>query len=237
MRQAPHYLLIGNGRVARHFRHYFSLLSLSFTTWQRGESEATLQQEIHRATHILILISDQQIEYFIAQHLKNTTALLIHFSGSLISAEAHGAHPLMPFNQDLYDLAQYKAIPFVIDHDAPAFNTLLPGLPNQHARLEKSLKPKYHALCVLSANFSCLLWQKLFTSLEQEFHLPPDIAKTCLQQQTNNLLANPKTAFTGPLVRGDAVTIEKNKAALAGDPFQKVYESFVECYQALKKET
>lgn len=110
MRQVPRYLLIGNGRVAKHFRHYFTSLGLSFTTWQRNQPDMQLQ--LRDVSHILLLISDQQIETFIQQHLSNTSALLVHFSGSLISEKAHGAHPLMTFSHSLYDISQYQRIPF-----------------------------------------------------------------------------------------------------------------------------
>jgi hypothetical protein len=231
MRQVPYYLLIGNGRVAHHIRHYFSLLGISFATWQRGDPEEKLQQSLQHVSHVLLLITDAHIESFIQHHLKNSTALRIHCSGSLVTEHAYGAHPLMTFNKDhLYSLAQYQAIPFIVDDDAPAFEALLPGLPNPHVRLKKSLKPKYHALCVLSGNFSCLLWQKLFSSLEREFHFPADIAYPYLQQQTQNLLRHYPTALTGPLVRSDQATIQKNLTALAGDPFQEIYQAFINCY-------
>lgn len=236
MRQVPHYLIIGNGRVARHFQHFFSLLSLSFSAWNRRESLDKLQSELTSATHVLLLISDKAIDDFAAQHLATSKALRIHFSGSLVSQHAYGAHPLFSFNQDLYDLHHYQSFPFVIDQDAPPFETLLPGLPNQHVRLHTSLKAKYHALCVLSGNFSCLLWQKLFSSFEHELQLPPTIAHAYLQQQMRNLLMNPQTALTGPLVRNDTDTIQKNLAALTEDPFQSVYQSFVTCFQKMQKE-
>jgi hypothetical protein len=142
----------------------------------------------------------------------------------------------MSFNPDVYTLEQYITIPFVLDHDAPPFAALLPGLTNQHAYLDKSLKAKYHALCVLSGNFSCLLWQKLLNSLEGEFHLPSTFAQAYLRQQTENLLHNPATALTGPIVRHDVATISNNIAALAGDPFQDIYKSFISCYQQLQGE-
>ena len=234
MRQVPRYLLIGNGRVAKHFQHYFTSLGLSFTTWQRNHSDTHLQSQLHDVSHILLLISDQQIEAFIQQHLTNTSALLVHFSGSLISEKAHGAHPLMTFSHSLYDIDQYQRIPFVVDQDAPAFEDLLPGLPNAHVRLDKSLKAKYHALCVMSGNFSCMLWQKLFSSFEQELKIPATIAEHYLRQQTQNLMTHPQTALTGPLVRGDVLTIEKNLNALEGDPFKEIYESFVRCYNQIR---
>lgn len=236
MRQVPHYLIIGNGRVATHIQHYFILLQLPYSSWHRPQSYSLLNQELNRATHVLILISDDAIESFIEQRLPLFSGIKIHFSGSLVTDKAHGVHPLMTFSRRLYDLEKYKLIPFVIDHDAPPFEDLLPGLSNQHARLNKSFKAKYHALCVLSGNFSCLLWQKLFNSLETEFNIPASFSEHYLQQQTQNLLTTPQTALTGPLVRGDYHTIEKNIAALENDPFQDVYKSFLTCYQNIKQE-
>ncbi len=234
MRQVPRYLLIGDGRVARHFQHYFTLLQLSFVCWHRKQSVTQLEQKLHDSSHVLILISDKAIEEFIATYLKDTKAFLIHFSGSVITDSAYGAHPLSSFSSSLWDVSQYQAIPFILDEDAPLFETLLPGLSNQHVRLAKSLKPKYHALCVLSGNFSCLLWQKLFATFEQDFHIPKTMARPYLQQIIQNLLAHPESALTGPLVRNDQTTIAKNIEALANDPFHDVYLSFVKCYEAIQ---
>ncbi len=235
MRQVPHYLLIGNGRVARHFQYYFSLLKLNFSCWHRGQALAQLQAAISEATHILLLISDAAIEAFAAEHLQQTSAICIHFSGSHISERVYGAHPLMTFNELQYDLARYQSVPFIVDHDAPHYSDLLPGLPNHHVRIAKSLKPKYHAYCVLAGNFSCLLWQKLFHSFEQELQIPIEMAHPFLQQVTENLCTAPQTALTGPLTRNDHVTIEKNMAALADDPFQDVYASFVTAFSKQRK--
>jgi len=231
MGQVPHYLLIGNGRVSRHFQHYFSLLNISFSLWHSNFSLATLNEQLKSCTHILILISDDAIESFITENLNNTTALRIHFSGSLSLEQAYGAHPLMTFSSDLYAKERYLTIHFVIDDDAPDFEILLPGIPNSHSRLQKINKEKYHALCVLSGNFSCMLWQKLFSSLENEFNIPQSAAYPFLQQQTQNLLDHYQSALTGPLVRDDKKTITKNLAALSEDLFQQVYQSFVSCYQ------
>ncbi len=234
MRQVPHYLIIGNGRVARHFQHYFTLCHLPFSIWHKGMTLDALKTILPSITHILILISDQHIDAFIQENLLTTPARMIHFSGSLISPYAVGAHPLMSFSDTLYDLAKYQSIPFVVDNDAPAFETILPGLPNASFKINKHLKAKYHALCVLSGNFSCLLWQKLFDSLEQEFNLPANIAHAYLQQQTQNLLENSKTALTGPLVRNDTLTLKNNLDSLQDDPFQAIYHSFITCYQQLQ---
>lgn len=233
MRQVPHYLIIGSGRVAAHIQHYFSLLSVPYSSWHRTQSHSLLDEKIPSATHILLLINDGAIETFIDEHLQHSSALKIHFSGSLVTDLAYGAHPLMTFAQQLYELPTYQAIPFVLDDNAPAFDELFPGLPNQHTRLRTSLKAKYHALCVMSGNFTCLLWQKFFNTLENEFNIPRTIAHPFLQQQMQNLMMQPQAALTGPLVRNDKMTIEKNIAALTSDPFQDVYKSFLACYQRM----
>jgi hypothetical protein len=85
-------------------------------------------------------------------------------------------------------------------------------------------------------DFSCLLWQKLFSCFEEQLNIPAHFAHSYLRQQTQNLLGNAKTALTGPLVRNDVITINKNIAALENDPFQEIYLSFVECYKKLTAE-
>jgi len=234
VRQVPEYLIIGNGRVSRNFQHYFNLLALPFNVWHRKLSESDLKQKTSTASHILVLTSDQAIESIV-----KTVALpekyWIHFSGALVTNLAFGAHPLMTFNESLYSYEEYSAIPFVLDHDAPAFDRLLPGLQNPHVRLQKDLKPKYHALCVAAGNFSCLLWQKLFSTFENDFNIPSSYAHPYLQKQTENLIQDYTKALTGPLVRHDQTTIKKNLSALTADPFQQIYESFLLCYQKMQE--
>lgn len=227
MRQVPHYLIIGNGRVAKHFCHYFNQLGIVFSCWHRKLPREQLDKLLSSATHILILISDDAIDCFINSYLSTSKACLIHCSGSLTSEKAYGAHPLMSFSHELYAIEQYQAMTFVVDDDAPDSSELLPGLPNASVRLKKSLKAKYHALCVMAGNFSCILWQKLMRSFEQEFHLPSSISHPFLMQQSKNIMSDYTTALTGPLVRGDDETIAKNIAALEGDSFQEIYKSFV----------
>src|SRR3990167_3689335 len=235
MRQVPHYLIIGSGRLATHLQHYFFHLQLGYDTWCRQRSKAALAPKLEKATHVLLAISDDAIETWIQEALSGTTAMRIHFSGRLVSEHAYGAHPLMTFTRELYVLRQYQAIPFVIYGDAPPFEQLFPGLLNPSVRLQRAQKEKYHALCVMSGNFSCMLWQKLLTTFEREFGFDASIAHPYLQQQTQNIMRHYQQALTGPLVRQDRETLERDRNALAGDPFQAIFDSFVSCYQTLKK--
>ena len=231
MRQVPNYLIIGNGRVARHLCRYFTLLKIKkYSCWDRSQPLERLHELAASATHLLVAIKDSAIEPFIDEHLGHYAAKKIHFSGSLVTKKAYGAHPLMTFGPKMYDLEKYLAIPFVIDAKAPPFRDLFPGLHNPHVRLNPAQKAKYHALCVMAGNFSCLLWQKLFDSLHSEFGIRPHTADMYLRQQTENLLADYKTALTGPLARGDQETLKRNLKALEGDPFQAVYQAFVKAH-------
>ncbi len=324
MRQVPKYLIIGNGRVARHFCHYFSLLKIKqYSQWDRSQPLSRLHELTTDATHILLLIKDSAIEPFIDEHLTDiapcshihtfNTALTqlkkdknhasvnnmgaalksfteahtlhaaarrnmvqlhkmldsvqeyiglpesaaqldnairklaegitalkvslpaatkVHFSGSLVTKKAFGAHPLMTFGPDLYSLEKYLAIPFVVDAKAPPFRDLLPNLHNPNVRLSAQQKAKYHATCVLAGNFTALLWQKFFETLTKEFEFPAHFGDMYLKQQMENLLKDYKTALTGPLVRGDMDTVNANLKALQGDPYQGVYLSFVKAYTA-----
>ncbi len=230
-KQVPQYLIIGRGRVARHFFYYFTLLNIHCSIWNRNDPPEQLDLHLRNSTHILVLLRDQAIEQFILNNKKNSQAFFMHFSGSLISSQAYGTHPLMTFNQNLYTLAEYKQIPFIIDHDCPDFSELLPGIPNPHYRLNKAFKPKYHAFCVLAGNFSCILWQKLFYQFQHEFNLPEAAAHPFLKQQMRNLIMDPKQALTGPLTRNDYGTLEKNITALEEDAFKEIYLAFINCYR------
>ena len=230
MGQVPHYLVIGNGRVARHVLRYFSLSDIAHSHWHRGMDAAALRGLAQKATHTLLLVSDGAIAD-VAALLGDADVMKVHFSGALSTDAAYGAHPLMTFGPDLYTLEKYKTIPFVVDDDAPDFSTLLPGFSNPHTYLPRAQKGRYHAMCVMAANYSCILWQRFFSVLEHEFGMPPDSGHPFLQQQTENLLRDHVNALTGPLARGDEKTIAKNLEGLADDPYRRIYEAFVTVYK------
>lgn len=234
MRQVPNYTIIGNGRIAKHFCYYFDLLQIPYQHWYRKAAKP-LAALITSASPILLLINDAEIDNFIEQNSCLIGKKLIHFSGCLVSSQAYGAHPLQTFSHELYTLEQYQAIPFIIEQEGPAFNELLPGLPNPHFPMAKQFKPYYHALCVMANNFTTILWQKLFREFSNKLALPPECALPMLEQTVANLTTNYETALTGPFARGDTSTLTKNLAALANDPFQTIFQAFVSVKQEENK--
>jgi 2-dehydropantoate 2-reductase len=241
MGQVPHKNLaklgiVGDGRVARHFAHYFTLAGLPFRQWSRRVSETDptpIESRLADCETVLLLIRDSAIVPFIHENPFLQERQLVHFSGSLSTPLASGMHPLMTFGFSLYDLGAYQRIPFVCELGA-RFGEVFPSLPNPSFSITPEQKALYHSLCVMSGNFTVLLWRKMFEELEGKLGIPREAALPYLAQISANLSLNagdPGGALTGPLVRGDMETIQRNLDALEGDPFQKIYRSFVEAYQ------
>jgi len=224
LRQVPKYLIMGSGRVARHMSYYLSLLEIPFIQWDGIEHVKTLLTKIDR---VLVLVSDSAIEKVITENGLIEKSKIIQFSGALVTDRAYGAHPLMTFGNEVYDLKTYQGFPFIIENEGPDFSELMPGLPNLSYKIPRELKPLYHSLCVLSGNFTVLLWQKFFTDMKNKFGVPQESIKPFLHQTLINLEKNYESAFTGPLSRRDLETIQRNITALASDPYADVYRSFV----------
>ena len=227
---APPFGIVGNGRVARHLHHYFTLLGLPVSAWSRNGRGPSPPETLAACQTVLILIPDGEIVPFIDTWPALQQKRLVHCSGRLVTGAAEGAHPLMTFGPALYDLEAYRAIPFVLDTGGTPFSTLLPGLPNRSFTIPAADRPYYHALCVIAGNFSTLLWVKLFDELEGRFGIPASAAHPYLKRMAANLVADGHGALTGPLARGDAKTIAANLTALEGDPYHAVYAAFKKVY-------
>lgn len=228
------YLIVGNGRTAKHFTHYLRALDLTFYQWRRGDSHLNeLTQAVDRA---LLLISDKSIEPFVEANEFLKAKMLIHFSGAMSFDFAFSAHPLNTFGEDLYPIEVYKQTPFIVDSHAPPFEQLLPGFKNPHFKIDQNKKDLYHALCVMSGNFTTLLWQCAFRKFERDLGLPKSALFTYLNQVKENLIANSDTALTGPLTRDDSATIKRNLDALEGTAEQALYKSFLHYYSEVQNE-
>lgn len=234
MGQVPNvnYLLIGGGRLGRHLHFYLRNLDLSLQTWTRREPVAELKLKLGSASHVLLAIPDREIESFIQAHLHSFNGTIVHFSGALVSKLGQSAHPLMTFSETLYSPEKYRDIPFIIE-DTSEFHEILPGLPNKSYKIAAEKKPLYHAYCVMSGNFTTLLWEKFFSDLKNELGVPAEAAEAYLKQIASNLteVAEGKTAsvLTGPIVRGDLETVNKNLEALdkSFDLYSGIYRAFV----------
>lgn len=228
------YLLIGSGRLARHLSFYFKHLNLNFdTSSRRDHSPSELNNKIKGSDVVLLAISDGGISSFYDSQSENAAEKIwVHFSGALHHPEILGFHPLMSFGSDLYDPKTYLSIPFISEMEQKSFEQVFPELPNPHFKISKEKKALYHAYCVMGGNFTQLLWWMVEEAFEKELGLPAASLHSIKSQVFSNTLKDSKSALTGPLVRGDSETIEKNILALEGNT-PALYREFVNVYQRL----
>jgi hypothetical protein len=140
MQKRP-YLIVGNGKLARHFKHYFKLLDIEYYQWARGSVDS-FNKFYNHVDKIVVLIADDSIESFIKQYYKKNDSdkIWIHCSGILSTPLAISAHPLSTFGNELYDLETYKSVPFVTEKEQLSFKEIFPEFPNSSYQIPKEKK-------------------------------------------------------------------------------------------------
>ena len=228
----PSYLIIGNGRVAKHLLHYFSLLGIRTQQYHYKEPIELLDQKLQNSTHILVLIKDDAIEDFIKTNLLDKCAnkLITHCSGALQSKYAYSAHPLMTFGDKLFDLEIYKSIPFICESGSLEFKYLMPNVPNKDYYIDPSNKTYYHALCAIANNFTTILWQEVKNRFETQLKMDFKVMLPIMHQTIKNINDDIDNALTGPLKRNDKLTINKHLESLKYDELSNLYQEFVKLY-------
>lgn len=219
-------LLIGSGKLAKHLSHWFSLTHHhhQLLTWDRHQDPQALRRYVTEATHIWLAVSDSAIVPFYEKYLAGHDAVTIHFSGALHDPRLISAHPLMSFSENIYPDEFYSKIYFALT-GCEKLSEALPGFNNPSFVLNAETKPLYHALCVVAGNFPQLLWNEVNT-LAADKKIPAAAFDLYIQQITQNFLSLKKKALTGPFIRQDIQTINKNIEALSGTQLQMIYKSF-----------
>lgn len=237
MRQVPQILIIGSGRLARHWQHYHSLLEIPFSQWDRQQDPHLLSKKISQASHVYLCISDIALQPFYSLNLQgHEHCQVVHFSGAFYNPEILGAHPLMTFGPELYDKTHYQKIHFTLDrkNDLVHLSDLLPGFNNTFSFINPNdeAKKNYHAQCVMSGNFPHLLWGNSWAHLKS-LGIPFSAYIHYLQTNLDNFTQNPETSLTGPLVRGDRATIKAHLENLNPEE-QNIYQAFLKFYESQK---
>jgi predicted short-subunit dehydrogenase-like oxidoreductase (DUF2520 family) len=235
--RAP-YGFVGDGRLSRHWRHYFSSLGIHWKLWSRrlacaqglGAGDALAGCDV-----ILLAVSDDAIESVLAELRAEGLAsrTFVHFCGGRSFDGAWGAHPLMSFGATLYEPGFYREIPIFAEADAARpdasahFRALFPGLPNPCFALRTEDKAYYHALCALAGGMTAVLWREFFAAMAARFDAPREALACYPRRIIENVLASADGALTGPVARGDTGTIRVHLAALDSSPLGPVYEAFI----------
>lgn len=228
------YGIVGKGRLAGHLIHYFRLKNIQVSQWYRGMSR-TIEQALTHAEIVLILIKDDEIEPFIKKNLWLKKKILIHCSGSLVTKLAQGMHPHFNFTDRLYTEDKYEKIPFVVEKGVHSFREIFPDLSNPSYEIPKKQRALYHALSVMTGNFPTILWQAASKIYSKKLKLPETFFVPYIQNCIDQFQEDPQNALTGPLVRGDKKTIQKNIKALQGTNLDVIYKTFVKQFPKLKR--
>lgn len=168
--------------------------------------------------------------------------IICHFSGSLSSVvfqgiEATGAscasiHPMLAFS-DKYSSYQQLNHAFLTIEGMPMavekMCTLFTKLGNQVCEIDKSCKELYHCAASVLSNQVIAVLESGYEMLEQcGFSREAAMQAThglVLGNVENVLAKGCQAALTGPIERGDALTVKKHLAALKED--EKNYEMYV----------
>lgn len=170
-------------------------------------------------------------------------SIVIHCSGVLSSKileplhqqRCHIAslHPLRAFGSQRVNQAIFNRCPCVIEGDSKALACLIPLFESLGANLvtiKAESKIKYHAAAVMASNYLVTL-ASLATQLMEEAGLSQPDAKhmvTSLMQSNLDNICERDTAsdaLTGPLSRGDLMTVKKHLDILPAGAVADFYRS------------
>jgi 2-dehydropantoate 2-reductase len=220
-------LLIGRGRLAKHLQHWNSLLSEPniLLHWDLSQNQLLLLDSLNKCTLVWLAISDSALVPFYEQHLQSSNKKVVHFSGAFNDPRMASAHPLMSFTQTLLPNEVYTKIHFAVNQ-CESLQAVLPGFQNSFTILTAENKSYYHALCVIAGNFPQLLWNEVSNEMKS-LNLPPAALDLYINQISANYISLKNAALTGPLVRKDHSTIEKNIQSLSrAEGLQNIYKTF-----------
>jgi hypothetical protein len=232
------YGFVGDGRISRHWRHYFTSLDIPWKLWSRRIARADgsrARDVLADCGVILLAVTDDAVEAVLnmlqAAGLSDRT--FVHFCGGRVFDGAWGAHPLMSFGATLYRPTFYREIPVFVETDmrypdpVARYRALFPGLPNPCFSLRPEDKAYYHALCALAGGMTAVLWREFFAAMVSRFGVPREALAPYPRRVVENVLASAEQALTGPVARGDTGTIRAHLEALDGCALGPVYEALI----------
>lgn len=144
-----------------------------------------------------------------------------HLSGSLHLDGIPAAHPLTSFDGTPQD---WTGTPLALTGDVPKpIVEALTDLGFAAFALPAALKPLYHAAAVMTSGHVATLWLAAEQSLRDAGVTLPGRGLWPLAEATlHNVRTKGAAGRTGPFVRGDEATIERDAAALP-EAWQKLF--------------
>ena len=146
-----------------------------------------------------------------------------HMSGSLHLETVPCAHPLTSFDGEARD---WSGTPLAVTGAVPAgILEAFEGLGFAPFSLPPALKPLYHAAAVLTSGHAATLWLGAERLLADAGVVLPGRGLWLLAEATvRNVQSKGAAGRTGPFVRGDAATIQRDRDALP-EPWATIFEA------------
>ncbi len=209
-----------------------------------GTAVATLN-ELPPADITLITTPDSLIEK-ICEQLSQTThlqrnSIAVHCSGCLTSdvmlALKHKAcklvsvHPMRSFANPLLSIQNYQGTYCALEGDDEAIvvvDSIFKSIGSITYPICKTKKASYHAAAVFSSNYLVTLSQQALSCLEEagvDKKMAMKVISTIMKSTVGNLenTLSPRDSLTGPIQRGDVLTVQKHLDALQGSKQKELY--------------
>lgn len=227
-------VILGTGNVAWHLAHAFIKSGIDLKQIY-GRNTAALQNfkeatgidvsstHLEKADLYVLCVSDSSLEE-VSMLITDPEVLVAHTSGSLPVEVLKGPYrkacfyPMQTFSRQA--ALDYSQIPFFIEapleKDFAALQRMALGISSKVTRTTYSQRQYLHVSAVLCSNFVNHLFtltKELCSAHGLEFrHFLPLIDQTVKKIHT----LDPRTAQTGPAVRGDQVVLARHEALLEG---------------------
>lgn len=191
---------------------------------------------LRRAAVWMLAVGDDQIAPVCAQ-LANAGlldgAVVFHCSGAKSSAElaparaagAHTAsvHPVRSFADMALVAADFDGTLCGVEGDAAALARLTPaleGIGAQPVPIDAAAKTVYHAASVFASNYLVTVLDAALRAY-QAAGVAPALARALAQPLARETLENvfrlgPEAALSGPIARGDMLTVARQQQAVSG---------------------
>jgi len=226
-------IIFGTGRVGHNMKDYFksldhNVISISHGRWQDNKDDVL--STFQNADIIALAVPDDKIAtLYETLRPKLNGATVIHFSGAQSYDSILGYHPLYSFPAKSVAIKTLASIAFAREKNTPPFAKIIPGIKNPEIAISKEDRALYHALAVLSGNFSAHLWNKSASLFEDHFKSPAaPIFKLYFQSLIDRFEESPRDSLTGPLARKDRLSVANNLQALNNHPeLTLLYRAFL----------
>jgi predicted short-subunit dehydrogenase-like oxidoreductase (DUF2520 family) len=206
--------------------------------WKDASVVVSNQWESLQPTEWVILCVKDEAIAEVSKQIPWEKALVIHTSGStsveVIAQKNKGVfYPLQTFSKTTD--VQWKEIPIALEANHPEhllkMETLAKMLSNKVAILSEEQRSRLHLAAVFSCNFANHLYHIAANLLEKE-QLHFDWMLPLIQATTTKLeKLSPKDAQTGPALRNDVNTINKQLAQLP-EKEREIYDLLTKSIQA-----